>query len=359
MTHTIKHFSLHRIAGPRAAPGAGTELRVVADVEVGVLPLVQVEEAVIRGYARHSRWPHRWVNLSILQDLRPLLRQLSRRADLAGTPMGPPGVVADLDSRPVVNVYDLADPEGCHVFVNQQAMMREGYWDDLLAIQGLLAHEHAHPLAENETIRASRQLGVELSPDFGFPVSDFGTEDRSSRTVRLLSLLAGKLSVQAPREIFANELTIDCGFGDALLHLNRRNVVNAGRSVAGRPELGQRLQQEVSGGTLSPTAAYLLLLIGDLTSYLDLVLEIAPFYRAGRESAARELETMLETALFPHLEPQVVQAYTALREQYVALRADLSPPGLLDWSQGVLRILDQVLAEKGLTLPAHLWKRDE
>jgi hypothetical protein len=354
MTRTIKHFSLHRIVG--------TELRVVADVEVGVLPVVQVEEAVIRGYAQHLRWPHRWVNLSILQDLQPLLRQLSRRADLADTSAGqslPPGVAADLDSRPVVNVYDLADPEGCHVFVNQQAMIKEGYWDDLLAIQGLLAHEHAHPLAENETIRASRQLGVELSPHFDFPISDFGTEDRPSRIVRLLSLLAGKLSVYAPREIFCNELGIGSGFGDALLHLNRRNVVNAGRSVAGRVELHQRLQQEVSGGTLNPTAAYLLLLIGDLTSYLDLVLEIAPFYRAGRESDARELETVLETALFPHLEPQVVQAYTALREQYVALRADLSPPGLLDWSQGVLSILDQALAEKGLALHGHVWKRVE
>jgi hypothetical protein len=354
MTHTIKHFSVHRIAG--------TELRVVADVDVGVLPVIQVEEAVIRGYARHSRWPHRWVNLSILQDLQPLLRQLSRWAELADTPAGrslPPGGAVDLDSRPVVNVYDLADPEGCHVFVNQQAMRKEGYWDDLLAIQGLLAHEHAHPLAENETIRASRQMGVELSPDFDFPISDFGKGDRSSRIVRLLSLLAGKLSVYAPREIFSNELTIGSGFGDALLHLNRCNVVNAGRSVAGRPELGQRLQQEVSGGTLSPTAAYLLLLIGDLTSYLDLVLEIAPFYRAGRESDARQLETMLETALFPYLEPQVVQVYTALREQYVALMADLSPAGLLDWSQGVLRILDQALAEKGLALHWHLWKRDE
>ncbi len=354
MTHTIKHFSLHRIAG--------TELRVVADVEVGVLPVVQVEEAVIRGYARRSRWPHHWVNLTILQDLRPLLRQLRQMAELTDTSAGqslPPGGAVDLDSRPVVNVYDLTDPEGCHVFVNQQVMMTEGYWDDLLAIQGLLAHEHAHPLAENETIRASRQLGVELLPHFDFPISDFGTEGRSSRIVRLLSLLAGKLSVYAPREIFGNELAIGSGFGDALLHLNRCNVVNAGRSVAGRPELVQRLQQEVSGGTLSPTAAYLLLLIGDLTSYLDLVLEIAPFYRTGRESDARELETVLETALFPHLEPPVVQAYTTLREQYVTLMADLSPPGLLDWSQGVLRILDQALAEKGLALHWRLWKREE
>jgi hypothetical protein len=354
MTHAVKHFSLHRIEG--------TELRVVADVDVGVLPVVQVEEAVIRGYARHLRWPHHWVNLSILHDLRPLLRQLSRQAELAGTGVGRsllPGSAVDLESRPVVNVYDLADLEGCHIFVNQQVMMKEGYWDDLLVIQGLLAHEHAHPLAENETIRASRQFRVELSPDFAFSMSDFGAEDRSSRIVRLLSQLAEKLTIHAPREIFSNELTIGSGFGDALLHLNRRNVVNAGRSVADRPELSRRLQQEVSGGTLNPTAADLLLLVGDLTSYLDLVLEIAPLYRTRRERDARELETMLGGALFPSLELPVVQAYTALREQYVALLAGLSPPEFLGWSQGVLRILDQALAERGLALHGHLWKHDE
>ncbi len=358
MTRTVKHFSLHRIAG--------TELRVVADVEAGVLPVVQVEEAVIRGYTQQGLWPHRWVTLFVLQDLQPLVRQLVPTPSLpqAGRSRGgradlPPGGTAALDYRPVVNIYDLADPAGCHVFVNRQAMANEGYWDDTLAIRGLLAHEHAHPIAENETTGASRHLRVELSPDFGFAISDFGMEDRQSKIVQLLALLADKLCLYAPRELFANEMTIRSGFGQALLHLDRRTLANASHGVAGREDLQQQLQQEVASGNLTPQGADVLLLIGDLKGYLDLALEVAPFYRTGRESDAQKLEVVLEAEVFPHLEPQVAQAYTALREQYIALRADLTPPELMAWGEGVLNILAEALAEKGLILRYRLWMADD
>ncbi len=335
-SRTIKHFSLHRIGE--------TELRVVADVEEGVIPLIQVEEAVIRGYAQRGLWPHRYVTLFILQDLQPLVRQLRSETSL------PPGGAAALDLRPVVNLYDLADPAACHVFVNRQAMEKEGYWDDALAIRGLLAHEHAHPLAENETIRASRRLQVELSlegPPCTFEIRNSKFEIRS-----LLTLLADKLCVYAPREIFANEMTIRSGFDEALLHLDRRNVANASRGVAGREELRRQLQQEVTQGSLTPAAADMLLLIGDLRGYLDLALEIAPFYRTGRESDAQELETILETYVFPHLEPEVPWAYAALREQYIVLGANLTPTELMVWGEWVLNTLAKVLAEKGL-VPQH------
>jgi len=356
MARTVKHFSLHRIGG--------TELRVVADVEVGVLPVVQVEEAVIRGYAQQRLWPHRWVTLFVLQDLQPLVRQLTPTPPLplpGGGSEGegsalPPGGAAALDQRPVVNVYDLADPSGCHVFVNQQAMVKEGYWDDPLAIRGLLAHEHAHPLAENETTQASRRLQVELSMEP--PPSDTGpgahdrrwTAERQDKIHRLLTLLADKLCLYAPREVFANEVTIRSGFGEALFHLDRRTVDNARRSVAGREELRRQLQQEVIQGNLTPAAADVLLLIGDLKGYLDLALETAPFYRTGGESEAQELEKVLETAVFPHLEPQVARAYTAMREQYIALCAGLTLPELTAWGEGVLNVLVEALAEKGLIL---------
>jgi hypothetical protein len=346
MAHTVKHFSLHRIAG--------TELRVIADVEVGVLPVIQVEESVIRGYTStggsepRSSWPHRWVTLFVLQDLQPLVRQFRPEADL------PPGGAAALAYRPVVNVYDLADPAGCHVFVNRQAMVKEGYWDDPLAIQGLLAHEHAHPLAENETARASRRLQVELSLE-----RSPSTENRRDKIHRLLTLLADKLCLYAPREVFANEVTIHSGFGEALFHLDKRNVANATRSVAGREELRLQLQQEVTQGNLTPTAADLLLLIGDLKGYLDLALEVAPFYRMGQDTEAQELETILETGVFPHLEPEVPRAYAALRERYVALRTDLTPPELMSWGEGTLNILVEVLAEKGLILRYRLQRTDK
>jgi hypothetical protein len=350
MTRTVKHFSLHRIAGACPALSEGTELRVVADVETGVLPVIQVEEAVIRGYTCQEtrfleengfltrRWPHCWVTLFVLQDLQPLIRQLRPGADL------PPGGVAALNHRPVVNVYDLADLAACHVFVNRQAMEKEGYWDDPLAIQGLLAHEHAHPLVENETTRSSRQFQVELSLES--PPSAFRNSKFEIRN--LLTLLADKLCLYAPREIFANELAIRSGFSEALLHLNRRNMSNAALSVAGREGLYQQLQEEVASGNLIPREANLLLLIGDLKGYLDLALEVVPFYKAGRETAAKELEAVLETAVFPYLEPEATWAYTALREQYIALRADLTPGALVSWGEGVLHILAEALAKKGL-----------
>jgi hypothetical protein len=345
MARTVKHFSLHRIAG--------TELRVVSDVEAGVLPLIQIEEAVIRGYAQRGIWHHRWVTLFVLHNLQPLVRQLRPGTDL------PPGEAATLDSRPVVNVYDLANPEGCHVFVNQQAMMKAGYWDDSLALKGLLAHEHAHPLAENETTRVSRQMQLELSlADSGRQAADSSQQPTASsfqpRIHPLLTVLAEKICLYAPREIFANETTIQSGFGGDLLHLDRRNVTDARRSVAGREGLCNQLQQEVVQGKLSRTMADALLLIGDLKGYLDLALETAPFYRTGRESDARELEVVLETAVFPVLEPQVGRAYTDLCRQYITLRADMKPPELVAWGEEVLSILTKALAEKGLILQVHL-----
>ena len=385
MMRTVKHFSLHRVATP-AAPAGVTELRVVSDVEAGVLPVIQIEEAVIQGYARQGHWPHRWVTLFVLQDLQPLIRQLTPTPSLppvrpfvppgrgtpartgaaippgrdgllgggrqAGGPALPPGGAAALDQRPVVNVYDLADLDGCHVFVNQQAMLKEGYWDDPLAVRGLLAHEHAHPLAENQTTQASRQLQVALTLDA--PASGAGLGDRQGKVQRLLTILADKLAVYAPRELFANELTIRSGFGDALFHLDRCSVAAAARSVAGRDELTRQLRQQVTQGSLTPAAASLLQLIGDLRGYLDLALEIAAFYRSGQASEARQLEAPLETEIFPHLEPQVAGAYSALREHYLSLRADLATPALKAWSEGALGILANALAEKGLTLQYHL-----
>jgi hypothetical protein len=340
MARTVKHFSLHRIAG--------TELRVVSDVESGVIPFIRIEEEVIGRYAGLPRWRQESITLFILRDLKPLTRQLSQAAGL------PPGGLNGLGHRPIVNLYDLKNPVSCHIFINQGAMEKEGYWSDQDAIMALLAHEHAHPLAENETTRASRQLRFAIS-DFGFQIE---IENRKSKIRNLLTLLADKLCLYAPRELFANEMTIHSGFSEALFHLDRRTVANASRSVAGREDLRRQLQQEVASGNLTLQGADLLLLIGDLKGYLDLALEIAPFYRTGRESDAQELEEVLETEVFPHLEPEAQRAYTALREQYIALRADLTPTKLMAWGKEVLNILAEVLAEKGLNLQYRLWMDD-
>ena len=356
--HKVTHFTLHRVGG--------TELRVVSDVEVGILPVIQEEEEVIRGYVQHELWRHQWVTLFILQDFQPLVRQIQPTAEMF------PGGADVLDKRPVVNVYDLAEPSGCQIFINREVMSREGYWDDPMAVRGLLAHEHAHPLSEGKTTRASRGLEVELTVehlhsclcDSSVDIAEQEVlcrqwpEVRQSAIHDILNLLAHKLCIYAPREIFANDMTIRSGFGGALLHLDRQNVANAQSSLAGREDLRRHFQHSVEQSKLTQAAVNLLLLVGDLQGYIDLALEVAPFYRSGRESEARELETALEDNLFPHLEQEARQAYTALVKQYIALRADLTPDELLVWCKEVLNILVEILAAKGLRVSSEFRVRD-
>lgn len=337
---TIKHFSLHRIED--------TELRVISDVENGVLPVVQVEERVIQGYIHQKLWPHREVTLFILQDMQPIVRQLGPNTAM------PPGGAAALDTRPVVNIYDLANPAACHVVVNKKAMEKEGYWHDPMAMQGLLAHEHAHPLAENQTTRSSRSWQVHVTLAQATSEGQAGralwTANRHDKVQRLIAVLADKLCLYAPREIFANDLMIQKGFGQALLHLDRGNVLNAGRSVEGRSVLQQQLQADVARDNLTVQGADVLLLIADLKGYLDLALEIAPFYRAGQQDAAKELESVLQAAVFPNLATEVAVAYADLCEQYRLLRPDLATAEMQVWGHGVLTVLARALAQKGMAL---------
>jgi hypothetical protein len=329
-------------------------------MEEGVLPLIQVEEAVIREYARQARWPHRWVTLFILEDLQPLVRQLHRGASpsslgAAGYDLSPESAAA-LHERPLVNVYDLADLSGCNIFVNRRAMVAQGYWEDPLALRGLLAHEHAHPLAENEATRLSRQMRLQIEEDEN---SKSEIRDPKYKISPVLTSLSEKLCLFAPREIFTNEMAIRSGFAEALLHLNLCNVENAARSVTGREELIRQLQRETAQGDLTTAGADLLLLVGDLNGQLPLSLEVAPFYRAGHAAEGQRLDASLEIAVFPHLDPLAAQAVNALRDQYLTLRPDLTPPDLIKWGNGVLNILIKILAEKGLTLQFRLWMVEE
>lgn len=334
MERPLRHFSLHRVGD--------TELRVVSDVDEGVIPVVQVEEEVIRGYAARACQVPRCVSLFILRDLQPLLRRLP-----PGTRL-PTGDAASLMERPVVNVYNFEDPSSCHVFVNRESMQRAGYWDDVVAIRGLLAHEHAHPMVESGAVRASRLLTAELTWQMPEPEVPHG--QWRGRVDRFLAELVEKLCVSAPREIVANELAIRSGFHAALLHLDRRNIANAARSVEGRQTLVGRLADAVRSGDLSPDAADLLTLIGDMRGYLDMALEVAAFLRAGREVAALELEAGLRASVFPALEPETLTAYEALRDGYVALAVDATPEQLVEWSAGLVQVLATALGSKALQL---------
>jgi hypothetical protein len=178
--------------------------------------------------------------------------------------------------------------------------------------------------------------------------------DRREKVRALLGLLAGKLCLYAPREVFANELTIHSEFAAALLHLDRRTMANAARSVAGRDGLRRQLEEQVAQGALDAAEAEALLLIGDMKGYLDLAMEVAPFHRTGRESDAQELQGVLESEVFPRLAPEVPAAYDALVEQYIGLRTDMTSAKLAQWAKQVMTILTDALAAKGVALQYRL-----
>lgn len=351
MTRLLEHVSLHRVAG--------TELRVVSDMDSSLGPFIEVETDVIEKYAASPRWQQQTVTLFVLKDLEPLMRQLSqeasdrRSADLSALP---PGGLAGLEQRPIVNVYDLKNPGSCHVFVNQKAMEKEGYWGDREAEKGLLAHEHAHPLSECETTRSARRLKMDLSTDSLRPLFAAGAQEKEwpTKVDRLLEVMVDKLCLYAPREIFANDLTIESGFSASLLHLDRKNLRNAGEGVRSRGALQQMLQQEVENESLTPAGADLLLTIADMKGYLDLALETAPFYRQSKVAEAQELEETLFADVLPYLEPLVAKAYPKLRDAYVGLPEDASPETLLPWEESLICILAEVLNEKGLRLECRL-----
>lgn len=338
MARAVKHFDLHQVAD--------TELRVVSDVESGVLEAIQAEDAVIRGYVESGLWRHSWVDLFILQDLQSLAGQLGEAGGL------PPGGSQALDLRPVVNAYDLADLSGCHVFVNQKVMLKEGYWDDPAAMRALLAHEHAHPLSENETTRASRALRLQMtaSAEAGTAPSAAGAATAGAPLAldALVTVLAEKLCCYAPREIFANDFTIAGGFAEDLFHLDERVMAAAGQGVLARDDLVSHLQGEVEQGRLAAAEAAQLLLVGDLRGYLDLALEIAPFYRTGRAEQAVRLEAALFKNVFPCLEPQVEGVYRDLKSLYLELHPHFTVAALASWGRRVLERLADALQERGM-----------
>lgn len=323
---------------------------MVSDMESGLGPFIEVEEEVIAKYAASSRWRQKAVTLFVLKDLGPLVRQLCEGAAL------PPGGLATLGHRPIVNVYDLDNPTACHIFVNQQAMEKEGYWDDHEAVKALLAHEHAHPLSECETTRSARRLKADLSTESTRPLSPSEDEDSGwqGKVDRLLALIVDKLCLYAPREVFANDATIEGSFSASLLHLDKKNVLSAAEGLRSRGTLRQMLQDEVETGSLTPAGADLLLAIADMKGYLDLAMETASFYRQSKVAEARELEEILLAQVMPHLDPLVAEAYPKLRDAYTGLPDDASPEALMQLERALIGILAEVLNQKGLRLECRL-----
>ena len=335
--NTIRHFALHRIGD--------VELRVISDIETGVIGITEAEEAVLQHYVEVVGWPHRVVSLFVLSDLSPLQRQLVATAKL------PPGGVEGLGLRPIVNLYDLADLSTCNVFINQTAMVKEGYWGDRLAETALLAHEHAHPLAENGTTQASRQITVTVQPVSQRPLDSVDEAAWGEKLRRLLQLQVDKLCLYAPREVFTNDIVLREGFGDALHYLDLQNVNSAAKGVQARPALVASLAAETA---LTAAGRAIFLVVADLKAYLDLALEIASFHRSGRAKQARSLEQVLDAAVFPALAAVTAPAYRNLVKTYKSLTPDMTPADMAGFASRVVAVLAEALKPYDVALDASI-----
>ena len=256
MSNAIEHFSRTRVED--------TTLQVIADTQRNLDRLIREEETVIRHFIRLGAWPHKSVNMFVFENLQPLVAQIKNAAVLCSV------VADDIDRRPMVNIYDAADLAECTVFVNRRALENEGIWNDAISLRALLAHEHSHPLAENATVRAARELSVEVSAEGRMP---------TRAIVEVLHLLADRLCVHSPQEVFANEIAIRAGFGAALFHLDRGVVAKARLGVGKRTSLVRGLEKRAKDGKLTAVQVTALLLVADLQAYLGFALETAPFLR--------------------------------------------------------------------------------
>lgn len=248
----------------------------------------------------------------------------------------------------MVNVYDASDLSECAVFVNRGMLEQDGTWSDNVALRALLAHEHGHPLAENETVRAARELTVEGSEE---------GEASPGAAGEVLHLLAAYLCLRAPQEVFSNEIAIRAGFGSALLHLNRDAIETARLGVGKRPSLVQSLDKQVADGRLSTGRAAALLLVGDLQANLGFALETAAFRRAGDQRAADALDEALNAGVWPRLDPIAKRLYENLRDHCVGLKPDLTPTDTNAWVSEAVALLADALRERGSSVRLNVVRR--
>ncbi len=327
MSNAIEHFSRTRVEN--------TTLQVIADTQRNLDRLIREEERVIRHFIRFGTWPHKSVNMFVFENLQPLVAQIKSAAVLCSV------VADDIDRRPMVNIYDAADLAECTVFVNRRALENEGVWNDAISLRALLAHEHSHPLAENATVRAARELSVEVAAASGTP---------PKAIVEVLHLLADRLCVHSPQEVFANEIAIRAGFGDALFHLDMGVVERARFGVAKRASLVRDLEKRAKDGKLTAVQVAALLLVGDLQAYLGFALETAPFLRAGHRQQAQALEAALIEGVLCHLDPAALPLYEKFRDHYLQLRTDFTLAEMKIWIRAALGFLADAIQERRLQL---------
>jgi hypothetical protein len=320
--------------GVSAFTVGATEVRIVTDCADDISAIVQAEERVVRRLVELGVWPHETVTLFVLDDLGPLVGQLARTHRMVADDL------LRLPQRPMVNLYDPRHAMECFVFVNRQIMTAEGYWGDSLAAEGLLAHEHAHPLSEAPATAAARTFKVEA--------------EGPAALAPLAAQLGQTLSTGAVTELLANAFCLSTGFDEALKHLDRITLRRAVNNLPQRAELERRADAAVAAGTLPAEEHRPLLRLADAQVSLPFALEVIPFVQAGLSTEACELEALLVDDLMSRMAPEVTDIYRDLRARFLRLRPDWSGEAMAAWCTDILTRLSAFLSEGGARLTLRL-----
>jgi hypothetical protein len=339
MTGNSAHVSQYQFTG-------GCMLTVVEDDEKCAEHLIAAEQSVAQKFASFGKWPHRQVNLFVFENLKPLIEKLGQ----ASRTLGEDKESADnayhgLENKSMVHAYNPADLKETSIFVNRGQLQRLGLWNDPEVLEGLLAHEHAHPLSENATTLTARNLCVTITPTAN-PDAERQTP-ASASTAKALESLAHELCLHAPHEVFANELVIRVGLGAQLFALNRQSLTGGRAGIEARIMLEARLQAEVAQGRLSENDLALTLLLASLEAHTRVALETAAFARAGAQEQADALNDLLQREAFRHIEPEVEDIYRQLCNSYGALTADMEASQLQDWAANAFAPVTNAIARLG------------
>ena len=330
-----------------------TKLQVVCDTATGLEDFAAIEKKVIGCFERHGHWPHKQVNLFVFETLQPLVEQI-KQATAAARNRARPGALAkaraeasrhieELDRKPMVHIYSLANLAECSIFVNRRRMIALGLWDDGLALEGLLAHEHAHPLAENATTRAARGLKASVQA-VSLPE---GLESHAKQLCHSAETLVEELCLHAPHEVLANELAVRAGFGEALFHLDCLSLTGGRAGIAEHATLKAKLAAEVKAGRLSKMGMALTLSVASIEAHVRMSLESAAFSRAGDAARAGALDSLIEEEVFRHVEPEVGALYREYCARYAALKPDLDAGAARAWMRECCAPLIHALGKRG------------
>ncbi|GLK71411.1 hypothetical protein KHC23_11555 [Ancylobacter dichloromethanicus] len=309
-------------------------VRVVTDCAADISAIVQAEERVVRRLVDQGLWRHETVTLFVLDDLAPLVGQLARTHRLVADDL------VRLPQRPMVNLYDPRHATECFVFVNRHIMTAEGYWGDSLAAEGLLAHEHAHPLSEAPATTAARTLTVEA--------------EGPATLAPLAAQLGRTLSTGAVTELLANRFCLVHGFDDALRHLDRLTLRQAVNNLPQRLELERRAAAAVAAGTLPSEQLRPLLRLADAQISLPFALELVPFVQSGLTAEMADLEELLLDDLMSRMAPEVTDMYRDLSERFLRLQPEWSGEAIAGWCADILLRLSAFLSAGGAPLSLRL-----